>query len=54
MLLEVAAVRGLIIAVGTGKRFGAIVDLPSVTSHLMLVGCQVVTALALEWTLTCT
>lgn len=54
MLLEVAAVCSLIIAIGTRKRFGAIVDLPSVTSHLMLVGCQVVTALTLERTLTCT
>lgn len=53
VLLEVAAVCGLVVAVGAGKRFGAIVDLPSVTSHLVLVGCQVVTALALERTLTC-
>lgn len=53
VLLEIAAVCGLIIAVGTGKRFGAVVDLPSVTSHLVLVGCQVVTALTLERTFTC-
>lgn len=54
MLLVVAAVGGLVLAVRAGQRFGAIVDLPCVTSHLMLVGCQVITALTLEWTLSCT
>lgn len=54
VLLEVAAVSGLVLAVWAGKRFGAIVDLPGVAGHLMLVGCQVVTTLTLERTLTCT
>lgn len=54
MLLEVAAVGSLVLAVWAGKRFGAIVDLPGVAGHLMLVGCQVVTTLTLERTLTCT
>lgn len=54
MLFKVAAVCGLVVAVGAGKRFGAIVDLPGVAGHLMLIGCQVVTALTLEGTLTCT
>lgn len=54
MLLEVAAVGGLVLAVRAGKRFGAVVDLPGVAGHLVLVGCQVVTTLTLERTLTCT
>lgn len=54
VLLVVAAVSGLVLAVRTGQRFGAVVDLPRVTRHLMLVGCQVITALTLEWTLSCT
>lgn len=54
MLLEVAAVCGLVLAVRAGKRFGAVVDLPGVAGHLVLVGCQVITTLTLERTLTCT
>lgn len=54
MLLVVAAISGLVLTVGAGKRFGTIVDLSSMSRHLVLVGCQVGTALALERTLTCT
>lgn len=54
VLLVVAAVCGLIVAVWTGQRFGPIVDLASVPSDLVLVGCQVVTALTFERTLSCT
>lgn len=54
VLLEVAAVCGLVLAVWAGKRFGAVVDLPGVASHLMLVGCQVITTLTLKRALTCT
>lgn len=54
VLLVVAAVCGLIVTVGTGQRFGPIVDLASMPSYLMLVGCQVIAALAFKWTLSCT
>ncbi len=54
VLLKVAAVCGLVLAVWAGERFGAIVDLSGVAGHLMLVGCQVITTLTLERTLTCT
>lgn len=54
VLLEVAAVSGLVVTVGAGERFWPVVDLPGVAGHLMLIGCQVVTALTLERTLTCT
>lgn len=54
VLLEVAAVCCLVLAVWTGKRFGTVMDLPGVAGDLMLVGCQVITTLAFEGTLTCT
>lgn len=54
VLLVVAAVCGLIVAVRAGQRFGPVVDLPGVPGHLMLVGCQVIAALALKGTLSCT
>lgn len=53
VLLEVAAVGRLVLAVRAGQRLGAVVDLPGVAGHLVLVGCQVVTALTLEGTLAC-
>lgn len=53
VLLEVAAICRLVLTVRAGQRFGAVVDLAGVAGHLVLVGRQVVTALALEWTLTC-
>lgn len=52
VLLVVAAVSGLVLAVWTRQRFWTIVDLAGVARHLMLIGCQVVTALTLERTLT--
>lgn len=54
MLLVVAAICGLVLAVWAGQRFGPIVDLPGMASHLVLVGCQIIAAFTLEWTLTCT
>lgn len=54
VLLEVAAICRLVLTVWTGKRFGTVMDLPGMAGHLMLVGCQVITTLALEGTLTCT
>lgn len=54
VLLVVAAVCGLIVTVWTGQRFGPVVDLASVPSDFVLVGCQVITALAFKWTLSCT
>lgn len=52
VLLEVAPVCSLVLAVWAGERFGAVVDLPGVAGHLMLVGCQVITTLTLKRTLT--
>lgn len=54
MLLEVAAICRLVLTIWAGQRFGAVVDLAGMAGHLMLVGRQVVTALTLEWTLSCT
>lgn len=54
VLLVIAAVGSLVLAVRAGQRFGAVVDLPGMTCHLVLVGCQVITALTLEWTLSYT
>lgn len=53
VLLVVAAVCGFIVAVRTGQRFGPVVDLASVASDLVLVGCQVIAALTFKWTLSC-
>lgn len=53
VLLVVAAVGGLILTVRAGQRFGAVVDLPGMARYLVLVGCQIITALTLEGTLSC-
>lgn len=53
VLLEVAAVSRLVLAVGAGQRFGAVVHLAGVPGHFVLVSCQVGATLALEGTLTC-
>lgn len=53
VLLVVAAVGGLVLAVRARQRFGPVVDLAGVARHLVLIGCQVVTALTLERTLAC-
>lgn len=54
VLLIVAAVGGLVLAVRAGQRLGAVVDLPGMACYLVLVGCQIITALTLEGTLSCT
>lgn len=53
VLLEVAAVRGLVLTERTGKRSGPIVNLAGVARHLVLIGCQVATAVTIERLLTC-
>lgn len=53
MLLKVASVGRFVLAVGAGQRLGTVVDLASVTGHLVLIGCQVAAALTLEGTFTC-
>lgn len=53
MLLEVAPVGRLVLAVRAGQRLGPVVDLTGMPGNLMLIGCQVAAALALEGTLTC-
>lgn len=53
VLFEVAAICRLVVTVGARQRFRPVVDLPSMAGHLMLIGCQVVTALTFKGTLTC-
>lgn len=53
VLLVVAAVGRLVLAVGAPKRLGPVVHLPGMPGHLVLVGRQVVAAVALERPFTC-
>lgn len=53
VLFEVAAVGRFVLAVRTVERLGAVMHLPGVTRHLVLIGRQIAAAVALEWSLTC-
>ena len=48
MLFEVAAVGRLVLAVRAAQRLRPVMHLTRVTSHLVLIGCQVATAVTLK------
>lgn len=54
MFFVVAPVGGLIVTVEARQRLWAVVNLPGMAGYLVLVGCQVGTALTLKGTLTYT
>lgn len=53
VLFEVAPVGCFVLAVRTAEWLGAVMYLPGVTCHLMLIGCQIAAAVAFEWSFTC-
>lgn len=53
MLFEVAAVGCFVLAVRTVEWLGAVMHLPGMPCHLVLIGCQIAAAVTFERSLTC-